>query len=138
VTLTEEGAVDRLFRCLPRELPVFPWHGDTFAVPAGGTLLATGRDCRNQAFRRRRAWGLQFHLEAEREMIAAWFAGTPQLAGMLRRHEEIGRVLADHATLPAVVGEGRQRDGGVTSTRSPGRRPAAAAAPAGVTPLPAA
>ena len=113
VTLTGEGAVDRLFRLLPPELPVFQWHGDTFAIPAGGALLATGLDCRNQAFRLRRSWGLQFHLEADREMIADWFAGTPKLDGMLRRHDEIVRDLAAHARtlLTAFLEVARERPG---------------------------
>ena len=97
VTLTVEGAGDRLLRFLAAELPVFQWHGDTFAVPKGGTLLATGRDCRNQAFRRRRSWALQFHLEADRGMIATWFRGSPGLPEMLRRFDELERELADHA-----------------------------------------
>jgi GMP synthase-like glutamine amidotransferase len=97
VEVTGEGAADPLFRSLPAELTVFQWHGDTFAVPEGGALLATGEACRNQAFRVGRSWGLQFHLEAEREMIARWFAGSPELPGMLRRQELVGERLAAHA-----------------------------------------
>ncbi len=75
VHLTEEGVTDPLFRGLPPVVPVFQWHGDTFGIPAGGALLATGRDCRNQAFRYRRSYGLQFHLEVDRAMLSDWLPG---------------------------------------------------------------
>jgi len=96
VALTAEAAADPLFRSLPPELPVFQWHGDTFAIPPGGTLLATGEACRNQAFRVGNSWGLQFHLEAERGMIARWFAGDLRLEGMLRRHDELAGEIEGH------------------------------------------
>lgn len=89
VTLTDAGAADPLFRGLPRTLPVFQWHGDTFAVPEGGALLAIGDACRNQAFRHATSYGLQFHVEADRSSLAAWFAGAPQEREILRRHDEL-------------------------------------------------
>ena len=45
VTLTAAAAGDPLFRGLPAVVPVFQWHGDTFAIPDGGVLLATGSAC---------------------------------------------------------------------------------------------
>ena len=70
VSLTAGGWPTRSFAACPPTLPVFQWHGDTFAIPAGGALLATGGDCRNQAFRYRSSYGLQFHLEADRALLA--------------------------------------------------------------------
>lgn len=63
LSLTREGRQDSLFAGVPRAFPVFEWHSDTFAVPRGGTLLATSASCKNQAFRFRNAVGLQFHPE---------------------------------------------------------------------------
>lgn len=73
VTLTPEGEHDLLFAGIPSPFVTFQWHNDTFAIPAGGTLLASSPVCPHQAFRAgERAWGLQFHPEATREIVAAW------------------------------------------------------------------
>src|SRR5690606_28841004 len=41
-------------------------------VPACAELLATGEDFPNQAFRCGRAYGLQFHPEVTRDIMARW------------------------------------------------------------------
>jgi len=96
VRLTGEGLVDRLFFGLPPVLPVFQWHGDTFGIPEGGALLATGDDCRNQAVRFGRSYGLQFHLEADRPLLASWFAGAPAERDILRRCDELAPEVLRH------------------------------------------
>ena len=96
VRLTGEGLADPLFRGLPPVLPVFQWHGDTFGIPQGGALLATGGDCRNQAFRFRRSFGLQFHLEADRTLLAEWFAGKDAGVEILRRCDELAPEIDRH------------------------------------------
>ena len=93
VDLTDEGLADPLFRGLPGVLPVFQWHGDTFAIPEGGALLASGTDCHNQAFRFRRSYGLQFHLEADRALLAQWFAGKAAGDTILRRCDKLAPVV---------------------------------------------
>lgn len=74
VTLTEAGRADPLFAGCPPELPVFQWHGETFAeLPAGAAWLASSPACRHQAFRvGSRAYGLQFHFEVTDAMVADW------------------------------------------------------------------
>src|SRR5262245_24706537 len=48
----------------PQEAMVFHWHGDTFDLPEGATLLASSAGCRAQAFQiGSKVIGLQFHLE---------------------------------------------------------------------------
>lgn len=62
-----------IFHSLPKKFPTFQWHGDTFDIPDGGTLLATSTLCRNQAFSiGQSAFGLQFHPEITEEMACDW------------------------------------------------------------------
>lgn len=72
IKLTEAGLTDPIFRGLESELDQMEWHGESFKIPTGATLLAEGEPCRNQAFRLGKAIGLQFHPEAVPEEIAAW------------------------------------------------------------------
>lgn len=89
VSLTPEGRRDPIFRGTPGALEALQWHGDMFHPPSDGTLLARGADCPHQALRVGSAVGFQFHVEADRNMIADWFADSPDLEGILSRYDEI-------------------------------------------------
>jgi GMP synthase (glutamine-hydrolysing) len=57
-------------------VPVLHWHGDTFDLPEGASLLASTALTRQQAF----SWGpaalgLQFHVEATARGLERWFIG---------------------------------------------------------------
>lgn len=55
---------------------VLHWHGDTFDLPHGATLLASTELFQNQAFSiENYALALQFHLEATLENLESWFIG---------------------------------------------------------------
>jgi GMP synthase-like glutamine amidotransferase len=48
----------------PSKCTVFHWHGETFDLPEGATLLARSEGCAHQAFQlKHNVIGLQFHLE---------------------------------------------------------------------------
>lgn len=73
VRLLPAGLADPVLRPLGAASPIFHWHGDTFAIPAGATRLAESDLCANQAFRYGRdAYGLQFHLEVDLALIERW------------------------------------------------------------------
>ena len=76
---TDPGAASHpVGRLLPPTFDAFHWHGDTFAVPAGGVALAKSEACANQAFAvGPRVLGLQFHLETTPESAAAMAAECP-------------------------------------------------------------
>jgi len=55
---------------------VLHWHGDTFDLPTGATLLASTEKFSNQAFSwGRNAIGFQFHPEATAARLEQWFIG---------------------------------------------------------------
>ena len=65
---------DPLFRWVPLLPDVLHWHRDEIAeLPASAVLLAASTRFPHQAFRiGDRAWGLQFHIECDADMIAGW------------------------------------------------------------------
>jgi GMP synthase (glutamine-hydrolysing) len=83
VQLTDAARRDPVFAGLPKELLTFQWHGDTFDLPPGATLLAGSAAYANQAFRVGTcAYGVQFHLEVSPEMAHEW-ADVPEYAASL-------------------------------------------------------
>ncbi|MBO3738438.1 type 1 glutamine amidotransferase [Actinoplanes flavus] len=65
---------DPLFKWVPLLPDVTQWHRDEITeLPLNATLLAASSRYPNQAFRiGDRAWGLQFHIECDADMIADW------------------------------------------------------------------
>jgi GMP synthase (glutamine-hydrolysing) len=89
VTLTDAASDDPVFAGAPREFPTLQWHGDTFDLPDGATLLASSPAYPHQAFRVGRAYALQFHIEVSPALAAEW-----------------GEVPAYAASLDALLGPG--------------------------------
>ena len=65
---------DPLFKYVPLIPDVIQWHSDEITeLPLNATLLAASTRYSHQAFRLGdRAWGLQFHIECDVEMIVGW------------------------------------------------------------------
>ncbi len=84
VALTLDGLVDPVFAGLPREVLTLQWHGDGFDLPHEAVRLAGSPAYPNQAFRIRRAYGVQFHLEVSAEMAREW-AEVPEYVISLER-----------------------------------------------------
>jgi GMP synthase (glutamine-hydrolysing) len=108
--LTEAGKGSPLARLAPCGCRVLHWHGDTFDLPDGATLLASTPLAANQAFAiGNRVLALQFHMEIVPVEIERWLVGHAcELAGAgldvgtLRRDtEEFGPPLA--ACAPAAL-----------------------------------
>src|SRR4051812_28854999 len=72
VHLTEDAADDPVFRDAPGSFPTLQWHGDTFDLPEGATLLASSPAYPHQAFRVGRSYGLQFHIEVSLDLATQW------------------------------------------------------------------
>jgi GMP synthase-like glutamine amidotransferase len=72
VELTEEASGDPLLSSLPQRFTAYQWHHYRFDLPGGAVALAQSDVCL-QGFRLGDlAWGLQFHCEVTREMVASW------------------------------------------------------------------
>ncbi|MDR1350936.1 MAG: type 1 glutamine amidotransferase [Zoogloeaceae bacterium] len=55
-----------------KTLDVFQWHGETFSLPQGATLIAENADCAHQIAALGPHLALQCHVEMLPEMIAVW------------------------------------------------------------------
>lgn len=124
VMLTAEGRADPVLGSLPSDVITLQWHGDTFDLPEGATLLASSSAYPNQAFRVRNAYGVQFHLEVTPAMAEEWsrvpayrtyadrVLGPGALPQLLDEFEERASGLMDHgrrmfdAWLDTTVGPG--------------------------------
>jgi GMP synthase (glutamine-hydrolysing) len=107
VELAEAAYADPVFSAAPPSFTTLQWHGDTFDLPPGATLLASSLAYRSQAFVYERAYGLQFHLEVSQELAAEW-GEVPAYAASLeaiRGPGALDRLIGEvgehaHATLP--------------------------------------
>jgi GMP synthase (glutamine-hydrolysing) len=71
--LTAHAPADPLFRHFEETETVFQWHAETFDLPAGAVWLARSEACPHQAYRLgTNVYGMQFHIELDAAMIAAW------------------------------------------------------------------
>ncbi len=74
VAKRDAASADPLFWDLPLSPMVIQWHWDEVVeLPQGATLLMSSTNYPHQAFRVGEcAWGLQFHIEADAEMLSRW------------------------------------------------------------------
>ncbi len=94
LSLTTLGRKDPLFHWMPGAIEAFSWSHASCTLPPGATLLVEGSRSPNQGFRSGPAWGLQFHIEVNRELIGRWFSSDPDLPRM-RNALETYRILHD-------------------------------------------
>lgn len=76
LSLSEAGRASPLVHLDGEKTAMLHWHGDTFDLPTGATLLASTALCRHQAY----SWGrgalaFQCHPEAETAEMERWFIG---------------------------------------------------------------
>ena len=99
VTLTDAGRTDPVFAGLNDSFPIFEFHTDTFTLPNGAVHLAQTKAAPHQAFRIGRAtYGMQFHFEANRAVVADWTREFPDIvearqAGWAQTHPALAASL---------------------------------------------
>ncbi len=80
VSLTEAGKADPVLGSLDPTFSIFEFHSDTFTLPHGAVHLAQTAIAPHQAFRIGRAtYGMQFHFEANRAVVADWTREFPAI-----------------------------------------------------------
>jgi GMP synthase-like glutamine amidotransferase len=92
-----------LFAHFPAEFTALHWHGDTFDLPPGATLLASSDACPRQAFVcKGNVVGLQFHIEVRPEDVRAFVRGESAPLPEGRYVQSFEQILAGDAYIPAV------------------------------------
>lgn len=82
IKATIDGGRDEVFRTLIEpsgNATVFQWHGDTYELPQGAIRLASSELFKEQAFRYKDSYALQFHIEVTTEIIKEWFSDRTDL-----------------------------------------------------------
>lgn len=88
VDLTDKGKSDPIFLGINNQLRVFQWHEDVFNVPHSGALLGYSASCSHQAFRINRAYGFQFHVEVDADILNEWFKDSPHRETFLEYYKQ--------------------------------------------------
>ena len=92
VSLTGEGVADPLLSDLPSQFEAFQAHAFAVELPANSVALAHSEHSL-QGFRiGSRAWGLQFHPEASKQMIDGWLGTIGHV--MERQGARLGDIAA--------------------------------------------
>lgn len=90
---------DPVIGSLPASIRALHWNEDWFSIPDGGVELLSRAGPGGEAFRwGANAWGIQFHPEADEDLLDAWYVDLQQLdeAGM----DEAAAREADRVHLP--------------------------------------
>ena len=100
ITFTCNAEEEPVLKGLDRAEPVVHWHGDTFDLPQGATLLASTLACPHQFFRLgTHAFGLQFHIEITADQVADWTREDAVFVNAAGGTGHGQRLLADTARL---------------------------------------
>jgi len=100
-----QAASDPLFCMLVEPHPVFQWHGYTFDLPHGATHLTRTNTCENQAFRYgRHAYGFQFHLELDEQLINRWLT-MPDYLQDIETNSRHGDAATIHKQTHELIGQ---------------------------------
>ncbi|MBS1963713.1 MAG: type 1 glutamine amidotransferase [Bdellovibrionales bacterium] len=101
IHLNDAGKEDPLM-CAAGPTPRFyQWHYDTFLPPPGATSLASSPICAHQAYRAgERAYGFQFHPEADSQLVDEWLQveGTDEeiLLARIAHHQACVQTPSEH------------------------------------------
>ncbi|MEV5607614.1 type 1 glutamine amidotransferase [Streptomyces sp. NPDC052225] len=103
ITLRPEAGWDALLHGLGETVPAIERHVDAITeLPPGAAWLASSEACPHQAFRiGDRAWGVQFHPEADADRIAGWDSAGLAALGVDRDALHARALAAEPAAIAA-------------------------------------
>ncbi len=91
ITVTEAGKSHPVKHLDKEHTSMFQWHGDTFDLPDGATLLASNENYENQIYSYgRNVLGLQCHAEVTVSLLQEWFV---MLVNDLRASDKLPDVI---------------------------------------------
>ena len=92
-----------LFEHFPSQFVALHWHGDTFDLPPGATLLASTEACPHQAFIcRENVVALQFHIEVRPEDVRGFVQAETAPLPEGRQVQSFEQILGGASHIPAV------------------------------------
>lgn len=71
ISYTNHNLVNDWFGNEPTQT-VIHWHYESFEIPIGATLVATNKNCNNQAFVIDKHLAMQFHIEIDTDKLKFW------------------------------------------------------------------
>lgn len=108
LNLTPSGTSSSLVHLAPDRTRVLHWHGDSFDLPKGATLLASTDRYAQQAFSFGGAClGVQFHPEVTAKGLEAWFVGHSCEIGALPGTDVKALRAATLRHAPALARQGK-------------------------------
>ena len=88
VNLTQESHTDKLFKNFPKRFKAFHWHNNEVASIRNSSkikVLGSSKFTKGQIFRyKHNAYGIQFHLEIEKNTIKSWLLNKNYKNGLLQ------------------------------------------------------
>lgn len=101
IRLNAEGLKDPLMSAAGPTPRFYQWHYDTFSPPPAAVPLADSAICAHQAFRAGdRAYGFQFHPEADSQLVDEWLQveGTDEeiLLARIAHHQACVQTPSEH------------------------------------------
>ncbi len=101
--MLEAARKEPLFSHFPAEITALHWHGDTFELPPGATLLASSDACPNQGYVcRKNVIGLQFHIEVRPEDVRLFIQGETEPLPEGKYVQSFEEILAGDHYIPKV------------------------------------
>ena len=96
VHFTKSAAEEPVLDGLDASEIVLHWHGDTFDLPRGATLLASTLHCQSQMIRlKTRLFGVQFHPEVDESDILRWVEEDAEYVDGALGPSGAARIVAD-------------------------------------------